>query len=314
MIGKYKLGQIKYNENDYIVIIEYDTVYLIIDENGPKYTLDIVKNCSENNSLLQSIVDIIKNCKYEKYNLIDFFNKDGVKLQKPIYPPEIWAVGVTYKRQALEHDNDIQIKTGVNENLYSKVYANERAEVFFKGFNRTSVGHNQQITVRGDSKHTMPEAEMVLVLGVDSSIVGYTAGNDLTAWDLELECPLYLNQAKIWDGSCSIGPFIVPIESFGNPYGREIRIKVHRNDKLVLESIGNTCELKRSIEELSYYLTYNNGVQSGSLLFTGTGCVIPHDFKLESNDIVTINIDTVGELINKVEVLPHLKKEYKIRD
>jgi 2-dehydro-3-deoxy-D-arabinonate dehydratase len=144
---------------------------------------------------------------------------------------------------------------------------------------------------------------MVLVLGEDGLPIGYTLGNDLTAWDIERECPLYLNQAKIWDGASSVGPYIVPADVFGDPYDCQVECQVYRGDDCIIDSKGSTVELKRSLEELCYYLTYNNTVPSGTLLFTGTACVIPHDFALAEGDIVRVSVEGLGVLENPMKKL-----------
>jgi 2-dehydro-3-deoxy-D-arabinonate dehydratase len=135
-------------------------------------------------------------------------------------------------------------------------------------------------------------------------------GNDLTAWDIESECPLYLSQAKIWNGSGSIGPWIVPIETISSPYSFDLKCIIKRNNKIVLETSGNTSELKRSIEELCYYVNLSNKVLPGSVLFTGTTCVIDHKFGLKKKDVIEISSPSIGNLINEINIHPIEKKNY----
>ena len=54
----------------------------------------------------------------------------------------------------------------------------------------------------------MPEPELTLVVNAAAEIVGYTIGNDVSSRDIEGENPLYLPQAKVYNGSCALGPGI----------------------------------------------------------------------------------------------------------
>jgi 2-dehydro-3-deoxy-D-arabinonate dehydratase len=240
--------------------------------------------------------------------------QESIKWLPCIDAPEVWAVGVTYKRQAKEHDDDIKQTTSKTDDLYTFVYENERAEVFFKGFNRTVSAHDEPVNLRADSNLVLPEAESVLVLGKDSSLLGFTYGNDLTAWDLEKECPLYLNQAKIWNGSASVGQWIIPLETINDPYDFTLKCEVIRNGEKVIDSTGSTKDLKRSYEELIHYLKFNNSVPTGTLLFTGTACIIPHDFSLQEGDIVSVEKVNFGRMTNTVKRLDTPTKHYTTRN
>ena len=307
-----KVGQFSSGQEKFVLVIEDEIVYRV-NKGGPNNTLELLEGCSGINSISKKIFEI-----KQKYGLtfmcenINKLEKYG-EINKPIFPPEIWAVGVTYKRQALEHDADLKKRNSESKDLYSYVYESERAEVFFKGFNRTCVGSLSPLYLRADSKQTLPEAELVIVLGQDSMPIGYTLGNDLTAWDIETDSPLFLNQAKIWDGSSSIGPFIIPADQIPNPYECKISCEVLRDGKAIIKSTGYTKDLKRSLEELCYFLKLNNNVPCGSLLFTGTACIIPHDFALEKDDEVKVNMNEIGELRNNVFKHKTVKKEYNKR-
>ena len=68
------------------------------------------------------------------------------------------------------------------------------------------------IRVRADSKWNVPEPELTLVINAAGEIVGYTVGNDVSSRDIEGENPLYLPQAKVYDGSCAVGPGIMLLD------------------------------------------------------------------------------------------------------
>ena len=309
-----KLGQALISGEKRVIVVR-DGAVSVFSDGGPASTLEVLSGCSGLTALSRRIHELI-----ESHGPVDIGPEEDVlkapeqfRLLMPVDAPEIWAVGVTYKRQAAEHDNDIETRTGATDRLYQYVYENPRAEVFFKGFARTCSGPNEPLTIRADSEQVMPEAEMVLVLGEDALPIGYTLGNDLTAWDIERECPLYLNQAKIWDGASSIGPYIVPADAFGDPYDCHVKCQVFRGDDCIIDSEGSTVELKRSLEELCYYLAFNNTVPAGTLLFTGTACVIPHDFALAEGDVVSVSVEGLGVLENPMKKLPTPPADFTTR-
>jgi 2-dehydro-3-deoxy-D-arabinonate dehydratase len=62
------------------------------------------------------------------------------------------------------------------------------------------------IRIRRDAKWNVPGARARAVVNARGEIVGYTIGNDVSSRDIEGENPLYLPQAKVYDGSCALGP------------------------------------------------------------------------------------------------------------
>jgi 2-dehydro-3-deoxy-D-arabinonate dehydratase len=297
-----KLGQIILKKELRTIVVKDSTIFLL----PKKYSSSshILQSIPSDQALSSFLLDILNNEPTERLSeekqLVD--NKASEpKLIKPINPTEIWACGVTYKRQAKEHDDDILAKTKRTETLYDYVHRNKRVEVFFKGFDRTCVGPGENLFVRSDSKQTLPESELVLVLGHDSRVLGYTLGNDMTAWDIERECPLYLNQAKTWNASCSIGPFIIACDNIDELYDKKLTCDVTRSGKRIIESRGHTQDIKRSVDELCFYLKLHNDIPAGTLLFTGTACIIPHDFFLKDGDVVKITLDGCGEMENRIE-------------
>lgn len=306
-----KIGQILFENKKRVVVIEDDRVKVCpVEVPG---TREIISGLRKGESLSDAVRFHTDGAEVFCMESDLIGGELGASLLKPINSPEVWACGVTYKRQALEHDADALKKLGRTEKLYYFVYAAERAEVFFKGLDRTMCGPGEALWVRGDSKQTLPEAELVAVLGNDGLPVAYTLGNDMTAWDIELDCPLYLNQAKIWKHSGSVGPFLQPKEDLGDPYACELNCRVVRDDRIVVDADGNTGDMKRSIEELCYYLNFNNPAEAGSLIFTGTACVIPHDFCLAEGDVVTVSMKGFGELVNTITVQPAPHRNFPLR-
>lgn len=212
----------------------------------------------------------------------------------PVEPAhEVWASGVTYlrSREARELES-------ADADAYERVYDAERPELFFKAPGWRVVGHGSTVRVREDSHWNVPEPELVLVLNSGMEIVGYTAGNDVSSRDIEGENPLYLPQAKVYDGSCSLGPGIV---LSGPDSMRDLRItmSIRRGDETVFEDETGTSQMKRSPEELASYLGKELVFPGGAFLMTGTGIVPDDDFTLKPGDRVGIS---VGDLVLENEV------------
>ena len=217
-----------------------------------------------------------------------------VKVQEdaPKLPPtepnqEVWASGVTYLRS-----RDARKEESTVADVYDKVYEAERPELFFKALGWRAVGDGAPIRIRRDSFWNVPEPEVVLVLNRYLDVIGFCAGNDVSSRDIEGENPLYLPQAKIYNGSCALGPGIQLLED-EEPSDLPISLTIIRQGETVFEDATSTSQMKRSFEELTQYLGCELDFPHGVFLMTGTGLVPPDDFSLDEGDVVTV---TVGEL------------------
>ena len=200
---------------------------------------------------------------------------------------EVWAAGVTYLRS-----REARVEESQSKDLYQKVYEAERVEVFFKANGWRVMGHGQAVRIRRDSQWNVPEPELTLVLNHDGQIVGYTAGNDMSSREIEGENPLYLPQAKIYDGSCALGPGILLSEPKAL-IDLPIYMSIWRDGAAVFQGETSSGQLKRSLAEIAGWLTRELAIPNGALLMTGTGIVPPDDFSLAAGDAVRIE---VGEL------------------
>src|ERR671912_1576324 len=219
-------------------------------------------------------------------------------VEDPLLPPvepghEVWASGVTYLQS-----RDAREMESADADAYERVYVAERPELFFKALGWRVVGPGDGVRIREDSHWNVPEPELVLVVNSRMEVVGYTAGNDVSSRDIEGENPLYLPQAKVYDGSCSLGPGIVLC---GPDSMRELRIDmaIRRRGETVFEGEVDTSQMKRSPEELAEYLGKELAFPAGAFLMTGTGIVPEDDFTLKVGDLVRIS---VGQLILENEV------------
>jgi 2-dehydro-3-deoxy-D-arabinonate dehydratase len=207
----------------------------------------------------------------------------------PLLPPieddqEVWASGVTYKRSREARTQESTVK-----DVYERVYEASRPELFFKAVGRRVVGHGMQIRIRRDSKWNVPEPELTLVLNRSLDIVGYTAGDDVSSRDIEGENPLYLPQAKVYDGSCALGPAI-HICTENALRDVPIRLTILRGGQSAFEGETRSSAMKRPLDELASYLGRELSFPQGAFLMTGTGIVPPDGFSLVPGDVVRIEV------------------------
>ena len=212
----------------------------------------------------------------------------------PIEPlQEVWASGVTYLRS-----RDARMAESGSQDLYAKIYDAERPELFLKAVGWRVVGNGQSIRIRPDSDWNVPEPELVLVFNRDLEIIGYAVGNDVSSRQIEGENALYLPQAKVYNGSCAIGPGIV-IASVEELSGMAIVMNIARGGETVFRGETSTAQMKRTLAELLGALGADLSFPVGGFLMTGTGIVPPDAFTLQPGDTVEI---TVGELTLRNEV------------
>ena len=201
---------------------------------------------------------------------------------------EVWAAGVTYLRS-----REARMAESETADIYDKVYEAERVEVFFKSNGWRVMGHGDEIRVRRDSTWDVPEPELALVLNRAGDIVGYAAGNDVSSRSIEGENPLYLPQAKVYNGSCALGPGIV-VAGPDAMRDLSLRLTIERDGTTVFDGETRTSQLKRSLEEIAKWLCAELDFPEGAFLMTGTGLVPPDEFSLTPGDAVRI---ALGDLV-----------------
>ncbi len=218
----------------------------------------------------------------------------------PIGTQEVWAAGVTYLRSRDARMEESK-ESGAAD-VYQKVYEANRPELFFKALPTRVVGPGKRVFIRSDSSWNVPEPELTLFINSEGNIQAYTIGNDMSSRSIEGENPLYLPQAKMYEGSCALGPCLYIPE---NPISleTEIAISIIRNKQEVFGGTIRLNRMKRSFTELAGWLYKACKFPQGSFLMTGTGLVPPNDFTLQKNDEVIISIDGIGTLSNEVDVL-----------
>ena len=230
----------------------------------------------------------------------DFTSFENHAWLAPISDQEVWAAGVTYFRSRSARMEESEQSGG--DRFYDMVYEAERPELFFKATGPRSRGHLAKVCIRTDSTWDVPEPELTLAINQAGKVFGYTIGNDMSSRSIEGDNPLYLPQAKVYRGSCAIGPCLT-INENEDVINKEteIKIAINRGGNEMFAGSTTVSQIKRSFEELAKYLFQDNEFPNGAYLMTGTGIVPESNFTLQSGDNIQIAIDGLGTLTNTVE-------------
>jgi 2-dehydro-3-deoxy-D-arabinonate dehydratase len=222
-----------------------------------------------------------------------------IRLCAPVEHQEIWAAGVTYLRSKTARMEE----SDFSATAYDRVYEAERPELFFKSMPEKVIATGEPVGIRRDARWSVPEPELALVVNSKGKIAGYTIGNDMSSRDIEGENLLYLPQAKIYTGSCALGPWITlgPTESEARQW--TIRLAIRRKGEVVFEGATSVGKIKRTFEELVAFLFRSQVFPNGAVLLTGTGLVPPDGFTLQADDQIEMEIDGIGRLQNTVAVV-----------
>jgi 2-dehydro-3-deoxy-D-arabinonate dehydratase len=223
----------------------------------------------------------------------------GVKLLAPVERQEVWAAGVTYLRSKTARMEE----SDFSATAYDKVYAAERPEIFFKSMPEKVVATGEAVGIRRDAKWNVPEPELALVMNSRGQITGHTIGNDMSSRDIEGENLLYLPQAKVYDRSCALGPWIHLGATEAEARGWKIKIEIRRDGKNVFNGETSVSQIKRDFAQLAEFLFRSQKFPHGAILLTGTGIVPPDTFTLREQDAVKIEISGIGSLQNQVVVV-----------
>lgn len=209
---------------------------------------------------------------------------------------EVWAAGVTYERS-----KDARISESEHEaDVYDRVYDADRPELFFKSVAWRVTGPHKNVAIRADSEINVPEPELAVVYNAHAEAVGYTVCNDMSSRSIEGENPLYLPQAKVYAGSCAVGPGIRPAWEVPDPYALTISCVITRAGQPAWKGEASTKSLHRRLDELAGYLFRELDFPEGVVLSTGTSLVPDLPFTLQPDDVITVDITDVGTLVNTV--------------
>lgn len=217
-------------------------------------------------------------------------------LLAPMGNQEVWAAGVTYFRSRTARMEESQDAGGAD--FYDKVYAADRPELFFKATSSRVSNPGETVNIRKDSTWDVPEPELTLLISPSGKVQGFTVGNDMSSRSIEGENPLYLPQAKVYQGCAAVGPCIL-IQEEMLPDATKINLEIHRNGQIEAAGETDLSQMKRKPQELADWLFRSSSFPIGCLMMTGTG-IVPDNFTLEKGDVVKITIEGIGTLENKV--------------
>lgn len=203
----------------------------------------------------------------------------------PLLPEQVWAAALTYAPPA-------------GWNKYAAERSAPRPILFFKGTSSHCVGPNDFIGVRADSRHTIPEPELALVLDETGQVLAYTIGNDVTALDFTNASPLYVSYSKTYERSLALGPVLATHASVPDPDRLAMRMTVRRDGAVAAHGESNTSLLLHSFDSLIRHTVGHNRLSLGTVLCTGGGVWLPFDFTLQPDDVVEIEVDRIGVLRN----------------
>ena len=269
---------IRLNHGQHTEVIQADWDALINRENLAEYLPTLMRESSSGST--SSLRDV------------------DVEVLPPIGTQEVWAAGVTYFRSRTARMEESKDAGGGT--FYDRVYEADRPELFFKATSWRVRGPRAGIRIRRDARWNVPEPELALVVNARGEIVGYTIGNDVSSRDIEGENPLYLPQAKVYDGSCALGPGIY-VTKDALPPGTAIEIRITRGHEVAFQGNTTLSQMRRTPEELVEYLYRETSFPTGCILLTGTGIIPPDEFTLRQGDLVEITIEPIGTLSNVVE-------------
>ena len=218
--------------------------------------------------------------------------EDGLAFAPCVQGPEkIVCVGLNYKDHIEE--------TGMDAPEYP---------ILFSKFNNALAAHKQGIRLPAAAERFDYEAELVIVIGREASCVaegealsyvfGYTAGNDLSARDLQFRTGQWL-LGKSCDGFAPIGPYLATADAL-DPGSLGIRCEVNGEPR----QSGNTSQMVFGCASIISYASRYMTLKPGDLIFTGTPSGVVAGYAedrrawLKAGDEITVSIDSIGSLTN----------------
>jgi 2-dehydro-3-deoxy-D-arabinonate dehydratase len=220
------------------------------------------------------------------------------RMLAPIEGREVWASGVTFERS-----REARNEEAGPVDIYDRVYEAHRPELFCKATPARVRGPGDLVGIRRDSGWDVPEPELGLVADAAGRLVAVTVGNDMSSRSIEGENPLYLPQAKVYTGSCALGPALVPLAEVEPLSDLVVELEITRDgDRLFADSMP-ISGMRRRPDELLEWLFSALDFPVGVVLLTGTSIVPPQELTLRAGDVVDITVTGIGTLTNPVEAI-----------
>lgn len=209
---------------------------------------------------------------------------------------EVWASGVTYLRSM-----DARVEESAHHHdVYERAYHARRPELFYKAAAWRVMTDGEPVGIREDSSSNVPEGELALMINSAGELVGYLVCNDVSSRSIEGENPIYLPQAKMYAGSCSLSTGVRPAWEIADASDLAISVEVRRDAAIVFAGATTTGAMKRTFSEIIAHLLFAEYFPHGVVISTGTGIVPDLDFTLLPGDTVAIHVREVGTLTNTI--------------
>jgi 2-keto-4-pentenoate hydratase/2-oxohepta-3-ene-1,7-dioic acid hydratase in catechol pathway len=187
---------------------------------------------------------------------------------------------------------------------------------FIKAGRSTLAAPGDTVAITGVSQTMDWEIELAAVIGRPAKdvslaqaldhVAGYTIANDLSARDMGRragvpdDSPFKFDWVahKNFDGSCPLGPWIVPATDIPDPQNLGLKLSV--ND--VIKQDSNTGKMIFSIAEQIAHLSSRITLNPGDVVLTGTPSGVGAARKefLKAGDEVKLWIEHIGTLTNRM--------------
>lgn len=224
------------------------------------------------------------------------YSLDEVRLEAPVRRPgKVLGIGLNYSDHVAEAKK-LDFESSGHQIWFAKVV--------------TAInGPYDPIELPLASRELDYEAELVAVIGkrcrsvpeseAESVVFGYCAGNDVSIRDWQRRSGNTIG--KSFDTSAPIGPYLVTRDEIDL---RNCGIRTYVNGELRQQS--NTSHMIADVSAQIAYVSQAMTLEPGDLIFTGTPAGVgaamnPPKFLVEG-DIVSVEIDSIGSLKNRVEL------------
>ncbi len=220
---------------------------------------------------------------------------DGITFERPLpWPGKVLCIGVNYGGRAAEY-------TDAGDAAYPSVFVR---------FPDSFTGHGRSLIRPPESPQLDYEGEIVVVIGrsgrrievadARDHIAALTLGNEGTIRDWVRHAKFNVTQGKNWTASGAIGPWLVPIDEFGDLEQLHLTTRVNG----ALRQDDTPATMKYSIEYQIHYLSTFTELRPGDLIFTGTptgaGARFDPPVWLQPGDVVEVSVPEIGTLRNTV--------------
>lgn len=218
----------------------------------------------------------------------------------PDPPKNILCMGLNYK----DH-----VEEGLRTKSITPAQAEMDVPLFFTKAPTTLVGHRAGIPNHACTERLDYEAELVVIIGkqgrniperkVNDYIFGYCCGNDISARDLQ-RAHKQIFKGKTLDGTCPLGPYIVPKEDVQDPAKLAVRSWVNGE----LRQNSNTANMIFSVPAMLSSLSQGFTLEPGDIFMTGTPSGVGYAREVPSflkpGDVVEIEVEGLGRLVNPI--------------